>query len=397
MSAISQNKQGLKVLISGSILQLFLGILYVWSVFVKPVSEVYNWDITSVKLTASFMLSFFVVGILAGGKLQIKTGAQKVVLLGGLMLSMGMLATAFLPEKLAWLMYISYGVIGGFGVGAGYNAIITSTQKWFPQNRGFATGVPVCSFGFSTIIFAPLIETLIKHFGPRYTFIILSAAFLIVVVCLFRFVRLPDESGQTGAQSAALLAKKQFTMTQAIKTREFYFLTLSLMLVSPVYIILNPSFKTLAAERGLNESTGTAIVMLAGIANTLGRLGVPLLSDKIGREKTVTITIFTTALCAALLSFAGGFVFIPIVAIIAFCYGGNSGIYPLLTADYFGIKNVGANYGAVMAGYAISALLFPIGMGLIGNNTVKFVVLSASASVAVVLIQLLTVLKKKQE
>ena len=397
MSTITQNKQGLRVLVAGSVLQLFLGIIYVWSVFVRPVSEVYEWDIANVKLTASFMLSFFVVGILIGGKLQAKTGAERVVLLGGLMLAAGMLATAFLPASVAWLMYISYGVIGGFGVGAGYNAIISAAQKWFPQNRGFATGISVCAFGFSTVVFAPLIETLVVQFGLRNTFLILAAAFFVVVLALFRFIRLPDDSGQAGAPSAALLAKKQYTMTEAIKTKEFYFITLSLMLATAAFFILNPSFKTFAVERGLNESIGTVIVMLTGVANALGRLGAPLLSDKIGREKAALTIILATAVCALLLCFAEGFLFMATIAVIAFCYGGYSGIYPVLTADYFGIKNVGSNYGAVMVGFALSALTFPMLIGLIDSSMMKFIALAALAAAGAVLLILLMITQKKKE
>ena len=397
MPAITQNKQGLRVLITGSILQLFLGILYVWSVFVNPVSEVYAWDVDSVKLTSSFMLCFFVVGILVGGKLQIKAGAQRIVLTGGLMLSAGMLATAFLTPASAWLMYVTYGIIGGFGVGAAYNAIISCAQKWFPQNRGFATGVSVCAFGFSTVIFAPLIEALVSQFGLKSTFLILAAAFFAVVLALFNFIRLPDESAEAGAPSAALLAKKQYTVTEAIKTREFYYITLSLMLATAAFFILNPSFKSFAAERGLDESIGTVIVMMTGVANALGRLGAPLLSDKMGREKAAFTIILMTAVCALLLCFAKGFLFMATVAVIAFCYGGYSGIYPVLTADYFGIKNVGSNYGAVMVGFAVSALTFPLIISLIASVTIKFFVLASLAAVGVILMVLLMMTKSKDE
>ena len=130
MSSIMQNKQGLKVLITGSIMQMFLGILYIWSIFVNPVSEHFNnWDISSVKLTSSFMLCFFVFGILTGGKLHLKIGADKVVLGGGLLLALGMFSSAFIPHSVPWLIYISYGIIGGFGVGSAYNAIICAVQK----------------------------------------------------------------------------------------------------------------------------------------------------------------------------------------------------------------------------------------------------------------------------
>ena len=414
MSAIMQNKKGLQILIFGSIMQLFLGIIYVWSVFVNPVSQVYAWDVSGVKLTSSFMLCFFVVGILVGGKLQMKAGTQKTVLLGGLMLSAGMFATAFLPMSAAQLMYLTYGVIGGFGVGAAYNAIITAAQKSFPQNRGFATGISVCAFGFSTVIFAPLIEALIKQFSLRNTFIILAVAFLVVVLALFNNIRLPEDGGEraggptpgtsghtlrgeggstTGTSGRPIRGKGGFagqnTLGEVVRTKEFYCITISLMLATAAFFILNPSFKSFAAERGLGETIGTIVVMLTGVANALGRLGAPLMSDKIGREKAALTIIAATAICALLLCFAQGFLFMAVIAIIAFCYGGYSGIYPVLTADYFGLKNVGSNYGAVMVGFALSALTFPMIIGLIDNNTIKFILLASLAAIGAALVIIL--------
>ncbi|MDR1663512.1 MAG: MFS transporter [Clostridiales bacterium] len=394
-SAKRDFRQGMKVLVTGSFLQLLLGILYVWSVFVQPVSAEFGWSAEGAKLTSSFMLSFFVVGILTGGKLLAVMRSERIVLLGGLMLGSGMLITAFLPKELAWAIYITYGIIGGFGVGAAYNAIISAAQKWFPQNRGFATGISVCAFGFSTVLFAPLIEALIGRFGLRNTFVILGAVFVIAVAALFRFIKMPGESGAAGGASSELMQKKQFTVLQAVKTKEFYFLTLSLMFATAAYFILNPSFKTLAAERGLGEAFGTAVVMLTGVANALGRLGTPLLSDKIGREKATMTIILATAVCAVLLSFVNGFLFIAAIAVIAFCYGGYSGIYPVLTADYFGIKNVGSNYGAVMVGFALSALTFPMAAGLITDVAVKFIALGVLAAMGAALVVMLMKSKLK--
>jgi len=394
LGTITQNKQGMRVLFCGTILQLFLGIIYVWSVFVLPVSEAYHWDVAGVKLTSSYMLCFFVIGILIGGKMQTKTGTSKVVLMGGLMLAAGMFATSLIPTSYAFAIYITYGIIGGFGVGAGYNAIISTAQKWFPKNRGFATGVSVCAFGFSTVVFAPLIEMLIKQFGLHNTFRILSVGFFVIVVALFRFIQMPDESAAGTGTSSALPEMKQYTITEALKTKEFYFITLSLMLATAAYFILNPSFKTFAIERGLDPAIGTVIVMITGVANALGRLGIPLLSDKIGREKSALAIIVITALCSLSLVFVQGFLFMVVVAVIAFCYGGYSGVYPVITADYFGIKNVGSNYGAVMVGFAISALVFPMIISNIQDTTVKFIVLAALAAVGALLVILLIRSKK---
>ena len=396
MSAITENKQGLKVLIAGCVMQLFLGIVYVWSVFVKPVSEAYDWDVAGVKLMSSFMLSFFGIGILAGGKLMMKIGAQKTVLTGGLMLAGGMLASAFMTQETKQLMYLTYGVIGGFGVGTAYSAVISTAQKWFPQNRGFATGVSVCTFGFSTVIFAPLIKALIGSFGLDSTFMILAAGCGLAVVSLFSVIRLPDDS-VTGKMGAALLAKRQYTLAETIRTKEFYLIALSMMFATSVFFVLNPSFITLAESHGAAQ-VATLLVMITGVANALGRLCAPMLADKIGCEKAAISITITTAFCALALCFAHGWLFVAAVAIAAFCYGGFPGLYPVLTADYFGIKNVGANYGAVMIGFALSALCWPMLISMIGsdeNPTMRFIALASLAGIATLLVVVLMLGKKK--
>lgn len=393
MGAIGGNKQGLKVLVAGSILQLFLGIIYVWSVFVKPVGEYFTWDIANVKLTSSYMLGFFVVGILIGGKLLPKIGASAAALAGGLLMSAGMLATSFIPLENPWVIYITYGVVGGFGVGMAYNAIITAAQKSFPKNRGFATGVSVCAFGLSAVVFAPLVETLVGKFGLQNTFRLLAAAFFIAVAALFSFVKEPKASGS--ASTVMKTDKKQFKTGEILKTKEFYFITMSLMLGTAAYFILNPSFKTMAADMG-HSSLGTVIVMLAGISNAIGRLVVPFVSDKIGRNRAALGILLVTAVCAVALCISQIAVFMVVVALIAFCYGGYSGIYPVITADYFGIQNVGSNYGAVMVGFAASALASPYLISGIENSTVKFVTLAVLAALGGLLALLLIKFGKKE-
>ena len=389
------NKQGVKVLLAGSLLQLFLGIIYVWSVFAAPVSAQLNWDIESVKLTSSFMLSFFVVGILVSGKLQTKVSTQYLSLAGGLLLAVGTFATAFVPASTPWLIYLTYGVVGGFGVGAAYSAVLATAQQWFPKNRGFATGVSVCAFGFATVIFAPLVELLVGRFGLKSTFLILSAAFLVMVLATFRFIKLPQALAE-GKAAAAIPKQKQFTLKEALATKEFYFITISMMLGTAAYFVLNPSFKTMAADRGLEGAFATGLVMVTGVANALGRLVLPLLSDKIGHTRAAFAGLLATNICAFLLCFVQGFAFTAVVAVIAFCFGGYSGIYPVITAGYFGVKNMGSIYGAVMVGFAFSALLLPMGIGLISSVTAKFIVLGAMAAVGTALATLLIAQQKKK-
>jgi len=395
MSSITENKQGMKVLITGSILQLFLGIIYVWSVFKNPVSKFYGWDVTQTGLTASFMLCFFVIGIFAGGKVQTKISVKLTTLIGGLMVAAGMLATALIPtggKAPVFLIYLFYGIIGGLGVGAGYNAIISTAQKWFPQNRGFATGVSVCAFGFSTVVFAPLVTMLNQKLPVNYTFFILAGGFAAAVLLLFSFIKTPE---QVPNAAAPVLKGRQYTTTEMIKTPRFFLIALSLMFGTSVFFIINPDLKDLANNRGL-ESFATMIVMFTGIANALGRLGAPLMSDKIGREMADVIILAVTALGAFGLCFADGILLIVIIAAVAFCYGGYSGLYPVLTSENFGIKNVGSNYGAVMVGFMLSALLFPIVINKIASQQLRFSILGLLAAVGAVLIVILKLMNMKQ-
>ena len=396
MNSIIQNKQGLKALVAGVVLLLFLGIIYVWSVFKAPVSAYYGWAPADVGLTASFMLCFFAVGILVGGRVQAKIGVQMTALAGGLMVAAGMLFSAFIPaagKSNVFLIYFLYGIIGGFGVGAAYNAIISNAQKWFPQNRGFAAGVSVCAFGLSTVIFAPFITMLNAKLDVKVTLLILSAIFAAATLLTFKFIKSPE---QIANASVPVLKGKQYTTGEILKTPRFYLIAFSLMFGLSVFFVINPDLKDLAINRNA-ASFATVLVMVTGIANALGRLCVPLISDKIGRENADIIILSATSLSSFCLCFVGGVGLIVIILVIAFCFGGFAGLYPVITADNFGIKNIGSNYGAVMVGFMLSALLFPFLIKQIDEQSLKFIVLGIIAAVGMVLVIVLKMYRRKNK
>jgi OFA family oxalate/formate antiporter-like MFS transporter len=384
--------QGVRVLIAGSILMLLLGILYVWSVFVIPFKELTGWREESIKLTSSFLLSFYVLGILAGGKIQVKKGTSVVCLAGGLLLALGMLIASFVPPGAPWLIY-SYGIIGGFGVGMGYTSVVTCGQKWFPNKRGLATGISVFTFGFSSVIFAPLVKTLVASFELVSTFRILCVISLAVTLAVFKFINLPNNMQQGGAAAKKLLEKKQYTTPQMLRNKNFYMITLSLMAGNAAYFILNPAFVTLMRDKvvaaggslEMGVRLGGLMVMIAGIANAAGRILLPILSEYIGRKTTAFIIYGLTAVCTLAIIFSGGPVMIALVAVVSMCYGAASGVFPLLTTDFFGIENFGTNYGAVMIGFAASALLFPFVFAPIQSLTAKFIALTIVAAIGSIL------------
>ena len=399
-----KSNPGVKVLIAGSILQLFLGVIYVWSVFVGPVQSAFDWDINDVKFTVNIMLCCFVLGILTAGKLLEKIKAAYIVLAGGLMMAVGMFATSVLSAAApSWSIWITYGIIGGFGVGLAYNTIISSAQKWFPKKRGLATGISVCSFGFSSVIFAPLATKMISSeaIGLVLTLQILAGAFLIATSALFAFIKMPESIAGAAADFSA---QKQYTTGQMLKKFDFYLIFFSMMFLTAAFFIINPSLKPLAPIHGLGDF-GVTLVMIAGLANSAGRLVVPLLGEKIGRRGAVLTILLITAVGTASLAVVNGPLFVIAIALIAFCYGGSSGIFPLVTADHFGLKNVGANYGAVMVGFMSSVLLFPYIVGQLNtgadavaaDNAAKYIALAGIAAVGAVLTVVLIFRAKKED
>jgi OFA family oxalate/formate antiporter-like MFS transporter len=394
--ATPKKNEGVKVLAVGTFMQLFLGIIYVWAVFVVPVSQHWKWEVPDVKLVSSYMLAFFVMGILAGGRVLNKFGAQKMVLIGGLIVAAGMLITSLLTFGTAvFVIYITYGIMSGFGVGVAYNAIISSAQKWFPHKRGLATGIAVSAFGFSTVIFAPLVEHLIERVELVTTFRILALVFAVVTLACFSFIKLPPEQEPSANASTASPQQTQYTTSQMLKTPAFYLIALSMMFLTASYFILNPSFKSIAAERGYEE-IGTYLVMLTGITSSLGRLAVPVLGDKIGATKAVLCIMLATALCTLGLCLNGKAILIISIGVIAFCFGGSSAVFPVVTGRFFGLKNIGANYGCVMCGYMISSLSFPLIIGKIENETAKFLTLATVAALGVVTISVVIESERKR-
>ncbi len=386
-----KNRYG--VLASGMLIQLCAGIIYMWSVFKGPVSEHLEWEPSQAALTSSIMLTVFVFGIIGGGKIQDKIGPKFVTVAGSVMISLGMILTALVTKQAPWLVYITYGLIGGLGVGTVYTATVSVIQKWFPDKRGFATGFMVAAFGFSLVIFAPITSSMLSKTSVPSTFITFGVTFLIVcVLCSLRIDNPPADYAPPGFVAAKMhTAKKQYTTLEMLKTRQFYLIAVSMLFILPAYFILNPLFITLGAERGLSKELAVLGVMITGIASAAGRLITPWVSDLIGRKRAVYGIILITMVSILTMIIAQKVLFLVCIAAIAFSFGGAAGVYPVITAENFGTKHMGLNYGCVMVGFGISALVFPIISNMLvksGEYTASFLVAAVSCVISFVLVLL---------
>jgi OFA family oxalate/formate antiporter-like MFS transporter len=318
-----------------------------------------------------------------------------VTLAGSVLIGVGMACTALVTSDAPWLVHVTYGVVGGLGVGAVYMPTIAAVQKWFPDRRGFASGMIVSAFGLSLVVFAPLASAMLSGLGVPTTFVIFGASFLAVCGLCSILIQNPPAghlpAGYTPAK--AVSQRHHFSPAEIIKTKQFYLLLTALCFTLPAYFILNPVFRSLGSARGLSDSLALLGIQLTGVSNAAGRLTVSWTSDKIGR-KAAMVTIAVIILCASLIMTVGeGVLFLLCIMLISFGFGGAASVYSAMTAESFGTKFGGMNFGLVMIGFGASALLTPIvskNLTAGGSYTSSFVLAAATCVVAIILVSLMS-------
>ena len=390
------------------IIQICVGILYLWSVFKTPMVNSFNWSVQSATMVSSYMLFAFVTGNLIGGFLNDKKGPRLTAVIGIAMFSIGIGLTGFLTEDTIGWMNLTYCVLGGLGSGFAYGACISCVQKWLPHRRGLASGITVSAFAFSTVIFAPVSNALMKahmvngvvDFKP--VFLTLAAVFLVVGIIGCFFVRLPDaayiKTLPTTPVSAKIHTGKDRTIGQAIKTLPFWCIFLELIFINGTWTLSIPLIKGLGIERGLTEAAAIAALSITGIFNAGGRLIMSTLSDKIGRTTTIIVLSAMTFIGAVLIMLnVQGAGFIVAICIIAFGYGGPASTNAAFTTDFFGAKNSGTNYGVIMLALGFSSVIFnTISTHLLqGDVTKTYMMAAASAIIPIIMMLIINRYMKK--
>src|SRR5271167_1351626 len=210
------------IAIAGVLLQVALGAVYAWSVFRAPLMKQFGWSISEVTLT--FTITIFVVGFAAffGGLWLNRKGPRVVALTGGFLYGLGVFLASFSDHKL-WTLYLSYGVIGGIGLGFSYIVPVAVLVKWFPDRRGLITGIAVGGFGAGALITAPVATRLIQTVGVLHTFSYLGIAFLIVTVVCAAFMHNPPaswrpEGWNPTSSQVSQRAHRDHTLGEALRT-----------------------------------------------------------------------------------------------------------------------------------------------------------------------------------
>lgn len=353
-------KKTLSVLLAAISCQLCVGILYMWGVFQPYVVTYYGCHPSQVAMTSAFMIAAFVAGTIISGMVQEIIAPNIVAFIGSFLFCAGIFLTSLLPSDHLWLVYITYSAISGIGCGLVFSISLAVVQKWYAAKVGLGTGLCVGAFGLSIVIFTPVTESLLSHMGVPLTFRILSIAFLFITMTASAFLKNPDKRYYYAEVTKIVPHEnvKQFKPRQMLKSMSYYYILTSIFTISAAYLIIVPFIRTIAEARGMGTFIGLAAIMLSGIANALGRMLMPVVSDKIGRTTSIILCAIISSTACLYMIFAQGVWYIVSVFLIAFAYGGSSGVNPVITTDLFGARYSGANYGLVLIGIAASSIVF---------------------------------------
>jgi OFA family oxalate/formate antiporter-like MFS transporter len=387
------------VVVGALVIQVSLGAVYIWSVFQTPLKAVFpDWTETQVTLPAQIVLAAFAVAVIFGGRFQDRFGPRIIATIGGLVLGLGLILARFTGgfasgPALLWLI-ATFSVLGGLGIGMAYVCPIATCVKWFPDKRGLITGLAVAGFGAGAFFFAPLAKALVAggsyqlmgaslfavpKFGVFSTFMVLGIIFLVAVVAAAQLLRNPPAgykpAGWNPPQpTGAAPVRTDYTPGQMLATPQFWLLWLIyfagctaglqvIMKASPVWqscaigVCQPPVDPT---TFGAISSAAAMAVSILAIFNALGRIFWGRVSDSIGRKVTLIIMLVICAAAMFALDYFRSYgLYVAGISVVGLCFGGYLALFPAFTADFYGTKHYGVNYGWMFSAYGAGGLFGP--------------------------------------
>ena len=350
----------------GLSMNLALGSLYAFSVFVEPLEAKFGWKRTETSMAFTIAIVAFAAAFVVAGRLQDRFGPFWVSVTGGLLVSLGFVMCAE-TQSLNWL-YLWFGLVVGLGNGFGYATPIPVMAKWFPDHRGLAVGLAVAGFGGGSAIFGPLCSNyLIATHGLPATFRILGAIFL--AMTMFGAFLLqnplagyrpegwspPPPTAQSGA------TRFEFSPGEMLRTPTFYLMWIAFALGASSGLMVISQLRPFAVGRGNSSGAASAALLVGAAGSAAGRTLSGWMSDALGRLNVLRLMIGVSVVAMPLLYAAGGTVagLYAAVFVVYWCFGTQLSVNASTTADFWGTKNAGINYGLLYTAYGVAGVIGP--------------------------------------
>lgn len=350
--------------VGGVSMNLALGSLYGWSVFLAPLEKEFHWKRADTSNVFIIAVVVFALSFIVAGRLQDKLGPFRISLVGAVLVSLGFFYCAYADSLTKF--FIFFGVLGGLGNGFGYATPIPVMSKWFPDKRGLAVGLAVGGYGAGSAVFGPLAASyLIPTFGWRTTFQVLGVIFFVMTVFGAFLLKNPPAGyrpdGWTPAPAAKSAASSyQFTPSEVLRTPTFYLMWVAYALGCAAGLMVISQLVPFAKSIGIPSTTLAAFGLVVGaVGNASGRILSGWISDHLGRINVLRLMIGISMVAMPILYYVGANVLALFVMlfVVYWCYGTQLSVNAATAADFWGTKNVGINYGMLFTAWGVAGLL----------------------------------------
>jgi OFA family oxalate/formate antiporter-like MFS transporter len=371
------------LVIFGMFINLCLGTIYSWSVFVAPLTTYFTKDLgqavtaNDVLMPFSVFLAFFAITMAFAGKYIEQYGPRNITIVGGILTGLGWLLASFATS--VPMLYVLYGIIGGIGVGIAYGVPVAVAARWFPDRRGLAVGLTLLGFGFSAFFTANIAAYLIVAYGVMTTFRIFGIAFIILTVLLALPLKFPPAGWKPAgwvppAPVAGQAVTCEFRRGEMIKTRSFYALWACYFIGCLAGLMAVGIAKPVGSDIGIEAGLATILVGVFAIFNGFGRPVFGALTDKLTPRNTALISFVLIALVSVLMWQVPTVpVYILAFVVLWGCLGGWLAIAPTTTGCYFGTGDYPRCYGVLFLAYGAGAIAGPQLAGFIKTSTGSYI------------------------
>lgn len=357
------NTRGWIVTFSGTAINLCLGVLYAWSVIGKAITKEWGWTAAEANIPYAVACGVFAIMMVVGGRLQDKIGPRIVASIGGVMIGAGMILSSFASKGSMLPMIIGFGILGGSGMGFGYGSATPPAVKWFPPyKKGMVTGLVVAGYGCASVYLSPLTTKLLNLYGINQTFFILGIFFTVAIILFSQKLKNPPAGYVPPGMPATTsvdhrVLGHQYDWHEMMKTPQFYLLWLMFGFGSFAGLMVIGSLAKMAVVQNPTTTLAPIFVAILAAGNAGGRIAAGFLSDKLGRTRTILLVALGQAMVLYLFTYFTTDIMLAIgSASVGAFYGANLALFPSTTADYFGTKNLGVNYGLVFTSWGVGGV-----------------------------------------
>ena len=400
---MNRNKSNLSIrwfyLAVGVVAMLFAGVLYTWSILKAPLAAEFGWKASALALNFTLAMSFFCIGGLLGAQISKRAGHRIAIIAAGGLSAAGFILTSVIHDPSVLILYITYGILAGMGIGIAYNVVIATVSAWFPDKKGLCSGCLMMGFGASALILGNAADALFKStLGWRVTYVILGLSICVVLFLAAFLLRKPDDATVLPRPKVSKVAEAEsfeqqdYTSMQMLCRPSFWMAFVAISFLAAVGSSVISFAKDLALSVKAPESLAVSLVGVLSVCNGFGRILTGALFDSMGRRKTMLCANILTIFAAAVTLLAVAIGSLPLciagLCLTGMSYGACPTITAAFTSSFFGMKYFSTNMAlmtfTVMGGSLIATVSNKV-LELTGGYTATFAMLLALTFVALIL------------